>query len=357
MKINKLLVTLFLGSILFTSCSDDSEPQTDIKGDYENGILISGEGTTSVSGSVSFVSNDYSRVVNTIYKKVNNLEFGEYVQSITFDKDRAYIVADNQNTITVVNRYTFEKVGAINTGLLKPRYMTIIGSKGYITNWGETSNDSDDFVAVADLNTFQVEKKINVILGPERIIAKEGKLYVSHQGAFGNNNKVVVINASTNTVEKEIEVKDRPDEIYVNDSGAIVVLSQGRTIYDTNWNVTGHTLAAISFINTNEGKVTSELVFKEGEHPSQMIINGNSIYYNLGNDIYKTDMNSTVLPTSKHLTAEASYLYGLAAKDNNLFVLDASFTGKSKLKVYDLGLKTKTIEKEVALGASKIYFN
>ncbi|CAM1340794.1 YncE family protein [Tenacibaculum aestuarii] len=356
MKITKLLGLLFLGGILFTSCSDDPTPSLP-KGDYENGILISGEGTTAVSGSVSFVSNDLSIVENTIYKKVNNAEFGEYVQSIAFDDDRAYIVADNQNTVTVVDRYTFDKAGTITTGLSKPRYMTVVGNKGYVTNWGATDNDNDDFVAIVDLNSLEVEGKVDVALGPERIIAKNGKLYVSHLGAFGTNNKVVVIDIATKSVVKEITVKDNPDELYVDSSGKLVVLSQGKTIYDASWNVVGHTLAAISFINTANNEVDSELVFNEGEHPSQMVLEGNNIYYSLGNNIYKTDVNATTLPTSELLTTDAGYLYGLGVRNNEVFVLDASFSGNSKLNIYDLSAKTKKDTKEVALGASKIYFN
>ncbi|RSC92968.1 YncE family protein [Tenacibaculum singaporense] len=356
MKITKLLGVLFLGSILFASCSDDTSPSLP-KGDYENGILISGEGNTSISGSVSFVSNDLSTVENTIYKKVNNDEFGEYVQSIAFDNDRAYIVADNQNTVTVVDRYTFDKTGTITTGLSKPRYMTVVGNKGYVTNWGATDNESDDFVAIVDLNSLEVEGKVDVALGPERIIAKNGKLYVSHQGAFGSNNKVVIIDIATKSVVKEVVVKDRPDELYVDSSGRLVVLSQGKTIYDANWNVVGHTLAAISFINTNSNEVESELVFNEGEHPSQMVLEGNDIYYSLGNDIYKMDVNATSLPASKLFTTDAGYLYGLAVRNSEIFVLDANFSGNSKLDVYELSGKTKKDTKEVALGASKIYFN
>ncbi|WP_299002382.1 YncE family protein [uncultured Tenacibaculum sp.] len=351
MKITKLLGLLFLGGILFTSCSDDPTPSLP-KGDYEDGILISGEGTTAVSGSVSFVSNDLSIVENTIYKKVNNAEFGEYVQSIAFDDDRAYIVADNQNTVTVVDRYTFDKAGTITTGLSTPRYMTVVGNKGYVTNWGATDNDNDDFVAIVDLNSLVVEEKVEVALGPERIIAKDGKLYVSHLGAFGSNNKVVVIDIATKSVVKEITVKDNPDELYLDSLGNLVVLSAGKAAWTGD-----ETIAAISFINTASNEVVSELVFNEGEHPSQMVLEGNDIYYNLGNSIYKTDVNATTLPAFELFTTDAGYLYGLGVRNNEIFVLDANFSGNSKLNIYDLSAKTKKDTKEVALGASKIYFN
>ena len=314
--------------------------------------MISGEGTTAVSGSVTFVSNDLSVVENTIYKKVNNAEFGEYVQSIAFDDDRAYIVADNQNTVTVVDRYTFDKAGTITTGLSTPRYMTVVGNKGYVTNWGATDNDNDDFVAIVDLNSLVVEEKVEVALGPERIIAKDGKLYVSHLGAFGSNNKVVVIDIATKSVVKEITVKDNPDELYLDSLGNLVVLSAGKAAWTGD-----ETIAAISFINTASNEVVSELVFNEGEHPSQMVLEGNDIYYSLGKSIYKTDVNATALPTSELFITDAGYLYGLGVRNNEIFVLDANFSGNSKLNIYDLLAKTKKDTKEVALGASKIYFN
>ena len=88
-----------------------------------------------------------------------------------------------------------------------------------------------------------------------------------------------------------------------------------------------------------------------------MVLEGNDIYYNLGNSIYKTDVNATTLPASELFTTDAGYLYGLGVRNNEIFVLDANFSGNSKLNIYDLSAKTKKDTKEVALGASKIYFN
>ncbi|HBI40593.1 MAG TPA: cell surface protein [Tenacibaculum sp.] len=358
MRISKFLIGCFLGSTIFISCSDEViNNENDVRGDYENGIIISGEGSSSVSGSISFISNDYATVDNNIYKNVNDQELGEYVQSVSFDEKRAYIITDNQNTISIVNRYTFEKEGTLTVGLNKPRYMTIVGNKGYVTNWGASDNNDDDFVAIVNLSTMQVEDTINVTLGPERIIYHNNKLFVSNKGAFGVNNKVVVINLANNQVEKEIIVKDKPDELFIDNAGNLVVLSEGATIYDSNWNVLGHTLGAISFIDTIDGSIEKELVFSEGQHPSQMVVQGNDIYYSLGNDIFKLNSNSTTLPTSKLLSVEAGYLYGMEIRDDELFILDTNFQEKSLLKIYDLATNNKKEEKKVALGGSKIYFN
>ena len=337
------------GTIVFTSCTSDSPSLP--RGDYDKGILISGEGSGAGTGSVSFVSDDFLTSENLIYNKVNASELGVYLQSLAFDADRAFIVVDNQNTISVVDRYTFAKVGVITTELATPRYMTVANDKGYVTNWGA----SGAFVAVYDLNNYSFIKKINVGNGPERIIERNGKLYVSHKGGFGSNNVVSVIDVATDNVQ-EITVKDKPDEIFFNTNGDLVVLSEGAVQYDSSWNVIGNTVGGIITIDTATNEITNELNFASGEHPSLMVLENNTIYYALGSKIYSIDANANSLSTTEIVTAEG-YLYGIEVEDNLLFTLNASFTDVSTLNVYDITSKAKTQTKSVALGASKIYFN
>ncbi len=349
MRINKLLAALLFGTIAFTSCTDDSPSLP--RGDYDGGVLISGEGSGAGSGSVSFVSDDFETAENLIYKKVNSTELGTYLQSMAFDTDRAFIVVDNQNTITVVDRYSFEKVGVITSELATPRFITVADNKGYVTNWGAT----EAYVAVYDLTSYDFIKKINIGGGPERIIESNGKLYVSHKGGWGSNNIISVIDIATDNVE-EITVSDKPDEMFFNNNGQLVVLSEGAIQYDANWSVIGNTIGSISTINVADNTIVSELGFAEGEHPSLMVLENNTIYYTLGNKIYSINTNATSLSTTEIVTAEG-YLYGIEVEGNSLFTLNASFTDVSTLNVFDITTKAKTQTKSVALGASKIYFN
>lgn len=356
MKMNKLISKLFILSVLFlSSCSSDDDSVPAPKGDYENGILISGEGSGAGTGSISFVSNDFVTAESLIYKNVNTTELGTFLQSLAFDDDRAFIVVDNTNTITVVDRYTFEEKATITTGLVTPRYMVVVGDKGYVTNWGSTASETDDFIAIVDLTTYSVESTIAVGNGPERIIANNGKLYVSHKGAFTNNNIISVIDIATENVQ-EVTVKDKPDELFFNSNGNLVVLSEGRTLYDSSWNVIGNTLGSISTINASSLTVSSELNFADGEHPSLMVQDGSAIYFALNGAIYEMAENATVLPTTSLLTAEG-FLYGMEVGNNNIYTLDASFSDVSTLNVYDITSQDKIQTKSVALGASKIYFN
>lgn len=349
MRINKVLAVLIFGAIAFASCTNDSPNLP--RGDYEGGVLISGEGGGAGTGSVSFVSDDFETVENLIYKKVNSSELSVYLQSMAFDTDRAFIVVDNQNTVTVVDRYSFVKETTITEELATPRYMTIADNKGYVTNWGT----SGAYVAVYDLTSYEFIKKISIGSGPERIIERNGELYVSHKGGYGSNNIISVIDIATDNVV-EITVSDKPDEIFFNNNGQLVVLSEGAVVYDASWNVIGNTLGSITSINVSNNSIVSQLDFAIGEHPSFMVLENNTIYYTVGNNIYAINIDATSLSTTEIVTAEG-YLYGIEVEDNSLFTLNASFTDLSTLNVFDITTKVKTQTKAVALGASKIYFN
>ena len=97
-------------SILFVSCSNDDDSTPDIPlGIYDNGVLIVNEGGTS-GGTISFINNDLTAFENNIFNAVNPSQgIGIYVQSIFFDGDRAFIVSNGSNKITVV----------INSGISK----------------------------------------------------------------------------------------------------------------------------------------------------------------------------------------------------------------------------------------------
>lgn len=355
MKITKtyLKIALLSVGLFFASCNkDEGKEPVAPKGAYENGIFVTGEGAGANSGSISFVANDLSKSENKIFKKINKADLGIYLQSLAFDNDRAYIVVDNQNTITVVNRYTFEKVGAITSKLVKPRFMTISNGKGYVTNWGDTSKNDDDFVAVVNLQTLTVEKTIPVALGPERIIANKGKLYVSHRGAFGFNNKVSVIDTKTQTVTKEVVVNDIPDELFINKDGNLVVLCEGKAAWTQD-----ETQASISTVNLGDYSV-SKVDFPTGVHPSQLVLEGGKMYYNIGKKVFETNVNTTSLPTTHLFEADTKYFYGLAVKDKNIYVADGGdFKSNGKLLVYNLATKKKIKDFSVSVGASKIYFN
>jgi hypothetical protein len=352
----KIILSSFVMLLLVFSCSNDDDMTSSAPlGDYEDGILIVGEGGFTTSGTVSFVSNDLMTSENGVFFNVNAEDIGSFFQSIGFNDSSAYLVVDN-GTITVANRYTMEKTGAITAGLSSPRYIAFSNGKGYASNWGDPNDTADDFIAVIDLVSNTVETTIPVSFGPEQVMASGNKLFVSHKGAYGINNLVSVINTNDNSVDT-IALDDKPDEMIINNAGNLVVLSEGATLYDMDFNVIGHTGASLNTINISDNSVMSTLSFEESEHPSLMSYDNGTLYYVLANKVYSLTDSDVVLPSNSIIDLTVGYAYGMGVKDNSLYINDASFSGQSSFVVYDLNSLTMTNSFDVALAASKIYFN
>jgi hypothetical protein len=327
-KMKKIILSSFVMLLLVFSCSNDDDMTSSAPlGDYEDGILIVGEGGFTTSGTVSFVSNDLMTSENGVFFNVNAEDIGSFFQSIGFNDSSAYLVVDN-GTITVANRYTMEKTGAITAGLSSPRYIAFSNGKGYASNWGDPNDTADDFIAVIDLVSNTVETTIPVSFGPEQVMASGNKLFVSHKGAYGINNLVSVINTNDNSVDT-IALDDKPDEMIINNAGNLVVLSEGATLYDMDFNVIGHTGASLNTINISDNSVMSTLSFEESEHPSLMSYDNGTLYYVLANKVYSLTDSDVVLPSNSIIDLTVGYAYGMGVKDNSLYINDASFSGQS----------------------------
>ncbi|WP_417199388.1 YncE family protein [Bizionia sp.] len=351
----KFLTFSLLFAFVFTSCSSDddnfSEPQVSL-GDYENGILVSAEGGPS---SVSYISNDFSTIENNIFFNVNEEDLGNYLQSVGFNGNQAYIISDNVNTINVVDRYSFNKKSSITAGLYTPRYIGFANGKGYVTNWGDGNDADDDFIAVINLSTNTVESTIPVGEGPEQIIANGNTLYISHKGGYGVNNIITVLNTNNNLIST-ITVNDVPDEMLINDEGNLVVLSEGANQY---WlSPPNITQGSIATINMTDNTIMDLHVFEVGNHPSQMSYGNGTIYYVLNNEIYEMADAATSLPTTSLINLGAITTYGMAVKNEHIYITDAKdFASLGDLLVYELSSGNLIHTFEVGVNASKIYFN
>lgn len=359
MKVTKLIFKLFLLSIVLIACDEnDAEEFQDVLDRYENGMIISAEGNFQAKdGSLSFVTSDYSVASNFVYKGVNGAQLGGLIQSVAFNGDDAYVILNDVNTIVVIDRYTFEKKSVITTGLNNPRYMAFSNGKGYVTNWGDAGDTTDDYLAIIDLEANKVgSTTVSLDNGVERIIADDNKLYVSHLGAWSSNNIISVVDATTDTKTSEITVKDNPDEIFFSSTGELIVLSEGNTLYDENWSVTGTTTSAIQFVDVTTETVSKEIIFDENKGASQLAVEGGDLYYYVSADskVYKISETATELATTG---VSVGPVYGMSVKDGLLYTVQKTFTTLSELEVIEYASEDVLYSTAVGLGASKIYFN
>lgn len=357
MKLNKLILTAFAGAFFFASCSsdDDSTPVAEPKGDYENGLLILNEGGfNDGNASVSFLSEDYV-LENNIFSGVNGgALLGDTGQDIGFLGDYAYIVVNNSHKIEVVNRYTFEKVATITTGLDNPRFIAFSGVKGYVTNWGDPTDTEDDYVAVLDLSTNTVASSISVAEGPEAIVENNGKLYVAHKGGYGYGDTVSVINAASGTVETTVAVGDVPNGLEI-DNGKLYVMSEGKP----SWAGT-ETAGKLTVVNLTDNSVSGNLDFADATHPGNLVIEDSKLYYTVDADIYVMDVTASTLPTEALFATTEQGVYGVYSfevKNDKIYVGDAGdYNSNGKVYIYSL---TGTLEQTFTVGVipAGFYFN
>lgn len=351
MKIRNVFLSLLIIGLSW-SCSNDDEEIQEPMGDYENGILVSNEGPFSNgTGTVTFISEDLSVVNNEIYKMTNNEDLGNVVQSIGFTEDKVFIVANVSNKISVVNRYTFEKIASITEGLNNPRYFIEANGKGYVTNWGDTADETDDFVAIINLESYIVEGTISVVLGPEAILTHGNMVYVAHQGAWGQNNKVSVINTASHEVIKTLTVGDVPNSMQLDASGNLWVLASGKPAYTGD-----ETAGVLSKINTGTNVVDSNIQFESTEHPSSLNLDSGVLYYHMGDKVFEQSLSATSL--SRDTVLEGVSFYTMVINNGRLYGTDAGdYASNGTLTVYDLNTKLAIEEITVGIIPGGIYFN
>ncbi|MCA0931511.1 YncE family protein [Lutimonas saemankumensis] len=338
-KINYLFALLSL-TIVFSSCSDDNDTPDEPKGDYENGYFVSNEGPfQNGSGTLTFVGND-GAVSQNVYKNVNGEDLGNIVNSMYIEGDKAYIVVNNSSRVVVVNRYTMEKEAVIDgEDINNPRHFAAGNGKGFISNWGDPFDSTDDFITVVSLESNSVLDKISVGEGPEHMIVSGNKLFVCLQGGYGTNNKVVAIDTSDNSVLENIEVGDVPESIVTDSKGYLWVLCSGNPEYTGN-----ETAGSLNKIDPSDYTLTS-MEFETVQHPSLLNSELGELFYSLDGQVYLMDEDAAELP-AEAVDGLDGFFYSMLVEGGLLYATDAkNYASEGDLKVFDIksGTSLETI--------------
>ncbi|WP_299367546.1 YncE family protein [Winogradskyella sp.] len=354
-KLINCLLLVFPVLLLHNCTSDDREIITETpEGDYANGMFVLNEGGfTNSNASLSFVDPS-GEVYNQVFFGVNGFGLGDVAQSMAFYDDTAFIIMNNSNTIEVVNRYTLEHITTISDQILNPRYMVFYNGYGFVTNWGDPVNTTDDYVAVVNLQDFTVTQTIVVAEGPERLLEANGSLYVAHKGGWGYGNSVSVINANTFQLSTTINVADVPDGIVISDND-LYVLCSGKA----DW--TGdETLAEFFKISLQNNEVIESFQFTSGVHPSFLEVTNNELFYVLSGDVFKVSTGNFISPTGPLFSTQSQsveVVYGFRVYNDNIYIADAKdYASNGEVFVYDLQGNFQT-DYRVQLIPNSFYFN
>lgn len=340
----KFLVIVISAFAIISCSSDDDNPLPVIpEGDYFDGVLILNEGG-SAGGSVSFLGTDQQEVMNDIFADANDGQGpGLFLQSIFFDDERAYIISNGSNIISVVNRYTFELIGTVGSGLSVPRYGTVLNGKAYVTNLAEFDTDQDDYVAVIDLETLEIEETVIVGGATEYIVSIFGDIYIQN-ASFGNGNTISKLNPISNTITKTLQVGEGLNsmqaynqELYVLDSEGVKRIDLGTFTVETE---------------INKPEVLTSV--------SNLKIENDQLYYTSGTAAFTTSISSTELSSEAIFDygSDSAFgaFYGFEVNEGQIYVGDAGgFTSDGTVFIYSSeGQLVK--EFNVGLAPNSFYF-
>jgi len=347
MKLTRLFLALFAGSLLFVSCSDDDSESNRSQGTYDNGTFVLNEGNGDPStASVSFIKED-GTVVADIFKLENPTAVGtgSYLQSMFMDDSRIFMISGQANKITIVDRYSFKSIATVDTNIDNPRYGAVINGKAYVTNYANYATGDDDFLTVIDLKDYTSTK---VALGnwSEKVLEENGKLYIAN-GYYGSGSSVTVFNTTSNTAEKVIELGDDSPDSFDEEDGTLYVLG----------------ISNIFKINLSNNQIAATITLPENlEGSSHLTVEDGKIYFTNGTSVYALDKNATAATEATKVltyTSDSQWgaMYGFNVNDGKIYIADGGdFASDSKAFIYSLKgalLNTYT----VGVGPNGFYFN
>lgn len=353
MRINKLLSLVFAGTLLLNvACTEDyDEPQPLVKGAYESGIIIANEGNFGkANAEVSFIGEGLKESTNGIFGKANaGAPLGDVLNSVAFNQNNAYLVLNNSNKITIVDRYSFQKKSEVTAGLVQPRHMVFSGDKYYVSN--------NDFYSTRKVNIYSVAdnallKSIPFDRYAEKLAEAAGYIYVQTDGVtydssyneLPTGHTISRINSATGSVDKPIVLED-PGIIrdMAAANGVVYVISSDKSN------------SYLYKINGADG-TAAKIVFNGIASAQNIAADGSQLYIaTSGNKVYTMSATATTAPT-KSFDISAKYLYGFNVIDGMLYTADSNFTENSTVRVYNsTGVLQKTFT--AGMGANGFYKN
>lgn len=312
-------------AFVFIAC----DPKEDSPSPVATGsVYVTCEGGFGASnGSVSVYDPKTNKVNIDPFNAKNNRSLGDIVQSLTLINDLAYIVVNNSNKVEIADASTFESKGVIE-GVKLPRYLVKgSGNTAYLTEW--VSFAGNGRVDVIDLSTNTLTKTIEVGLLPENLLLYGDKLFVSNSG----DSTLTIINTATNVVSKTIKVGYSPTSIVKDANDKLWVICGGYKNY-TNLSLSKPG-ALVQIDPTTESVIKTFSFTNAADSPEKLNINGsgNKLYYENGG-VYSLEVSASSLPTQP-LIARSFYGLGIDPNSETIYAATMGFVSNQKLIRYN----------------------
>ena len=236
---NQLKQSMAIGLVALSvwNCkTSDPEPTP-----FGDGVYVINQGAfLKNNGSLSYINRIGSTVATNIFVQANptlavsgGSGQGGNVQDYTEVNGKGLILVDNgtvgQDKVEVVEAGTFVSRATLKApDIENPRLVIQAGpNKAYVSCWDVSGDFSagtfykdPGYIAVVDLNTGAVSKKIPAVKGVERMVLVGSEVFVG-SNAFSGDKTLLVVDANTDAVKEKINFGATPEPIALDANGKL----------------------------------------------------------------------------------------------------------------------------------------
>lgn len=330
------LSVIFTGLLFFSSCDSESGGEEIPK---KTGVLIVNAGNFGQgNGSVSFYDEELGTISNNVIKNANNgAEIGAAIESIYQHDGVGFLVCNATDKVEFISMEEYKYLANPTTNISQPRYMTVVGDKGYITCWGPWSSFTleESYVAVMDLSSKEIVDSLECGTGPEGIIAVNNKLYIAN--SFETS--ITVIDLSDDSTD-EIELEAAPQHFTMDGLGTMWVT------VSSNFGVYPEDKVGMQSINTSTDSKGAFVKVPGLSDDGVMAIDGagEKIYIfttqpwpATETEVFVFNTKTETLDGDALISGENFNGIGFNPTTDKLYIADAAgFAGNGKIMVYDV---------------------
>ena len=326
MKVKQILFSVFSTLLLFCACSEKEDCCGNPSADYSKGVFVVNEGPFGGSGTISWYNPDTGETQDSLFEKANNgATLGQFVQSISFVQNKAYIVVNGANRVVVVDAKTFEYLDTIG-GLALPRFfLALDNNTAYVSQWG--ADGLTGSVAKVDLNTNTILKVIPTGAGPEKMLRDNDQVYVANSGGYGQDNsltKIALVDDSPQILSLPVGIN--PATLVLNNfqtPSKLFYLCKGYFLdpAQTGW---------LDFLGNSESGVAAP------PYSDDLVLDQDSgeMYFIGASNVYKAVQGPTGTTISVAFS-QAAYGLGYDSEQNLLYCADAKdFSSPGSVSIY-----------------------
>lgn len=317
---------------VFMSCEKTpARDEVSLPAAQEGGIFILNEGSfNNGNASLTFYDFKANTLTDDVFYTANGRHLGDVLQSMTIYNRDAFLVVNNSKKIEIIDGVSFKSKGTI-TGFSSPRYLLMVsGSKAYV------SDLYDNHIAVVDMSTKSITKKIQCIGATEQMLMINNKVYVCNT----LQKSLYIVDATTDVLTDSIQLSYGPNSLVVDKNYKLWVLCSGDKSNGIN--------SGLFRINPFTDSV--ELAFKN-IYPagifgaSKLSINSakDQLFW-LNGDVQSIKITDTVIPSLPFIHSFNNVFYGIGIdpRTGEIYVSDAiDFVQKSTIYKYSASGETK----------------